>query len=202
MAVSGVPKPSFIQAVHWMNDGFVCRAEEMTLIAEATVSNAYTLDRAPELTDRWWQDLSAALACLARTSTDRVSLVQEDIDRSIQQAFAAPIDTTISRWVIGHGDLHWANLTAPRVFLLDWDSWGLMPRGLDAAKMWESAFRVPELADEVTRRFAPDLAVRDGKLSRLWVCANRVLGARRRGRGTDQTEHAYRRGQRLVAELS
>ncbi|WP_306369646.1 phosphotransferase [Nocardiopsis sp. CC223A] len=202
MAVLGVPKPSFIQAVHWMNDGLVCRAEEMTLVHEPTVSDGYTLDKAPKLTEQWWEDLSAALERLARTNTDRVSLVQEDIDRSIHEAFGTSVDTTVSRWVIGHGDLHWANLTAPRLFLLDWDSWGLMPRGLDAAKLWESAFRVPDFAEEITERLAPDLTCRDGKLSRLWVCANRILGARRRGRATDQTEHARRAGRSLLAELS
>lgn len=202
MAVRDVPKPSFIQTVHWMNDGFVCRAEEMTLISEPTASTTYTLDKAPELTDQWWEDLSTALESLARTGTDRVSLVQEDIDRSIWEAFGASIDTTISRWVIGHGDLHWANITAPRLFLLDWDSWGLMPRGLDAAKLWESAFRVPDFAEEITERLVATLACRDGKLSWLWVCANRVLGARRRGRETDQTEHAHRASETLLTELS
>jgi len=202
MAVHDVPKPSFIQTVHWMNDGFVCRAEEMTLVHEPTVSTSYTLDKIPELAEQWWEDLSAALERLARTGTNRVSLVQEDIDRSIHEAFGASIDTTVSHWVIGHGDLHWANLTAPRLFLLDWDNWGLMPQGLDAAKLWESAFRVPHFAEEITARLAPDLTCRDGKLSRLWVCANRVLGARRRGRATDQTEHARHAGEVLLAELS
>lgn len=201
MAVHDVPKPSFIQAVHWMSGGLVCRAEEMTLIGEPVVSTAYALDKDPELTDQWWEDLSTALGSLACTGTNRVSLVQEDIDRSIREAFGASIDTTISRWMIGHGDLHWANITAPRLFLLDWDSWGLMPRGLDAAKLWESAFRVPAPAEEITERLAPDLDCRDGKLSQLWVCANRVLGARRRGRETDQTAHARRAGVALLAEL-
>lgn len=121
MAVHGVPKPSFIQAMHWMNDGLIFRAEEMTFIGEPMVSTVYTLDKAPELTSQWWEELSAALERLASTDTDRVSLVQEDIDRSIREAFGASIDTAVSHWVIGHGDLHWANLTAPRLFLLDCD---------------------------------------------------------------------------------
>ena len=28
-------------------------------------------------------------------------------------------------WHVGHGDLHWANLTAPQCMLLDWEHWGL-----------------------------------------------------------------------------
>lgn len=201
MAVQGVPKPSFIQAVHWMSGDLVCRAEEMTLIAERTVSTTYTLDEAPAVTEQWWQDLAAALANLARTDTTRVGLVQEDIDRSIGRAFSTPVDTTIQRWVVGHGDLQWPNITAPRLFLLDWDSWGLLPRGLDAAKLWASAFRLPRLTEEISERFADDLDKRDGKLARLWVCANRILGARRRGRETDQSEHARWEGERLLAEL-
>ncbi|GHC83886.1 hypothetical protein GCM10007079_25370 [Nocardiopsis terrae] len=202
MAVQGVPKPLFIQAAHWMDNGLVCRAEEMTLISEKTISTTYTLDKAPEVTGRWWEDLADALAHLARTDTNRIGLAQEDIDRSITGAFSTPVDTTIRSWVVGHGDLHWANLTAPRLFLLDWDSWGLMPQGLDAAKMWASVFRIPRLTEEISARFNQDLSTRDGKLSQLWVCANRILGARRRGRETDQSEHARWTGERLVAELA
>jgi hypothetical protein len=62
--------------------------------------------------------------------------------------------------------------------------------------------RVPDFAEEITERLAPDLVCRDGKLSQLWVCANRVLGAKRRGRATDQTEHARRVGEALLVELS
>lgn len=202
MAVRGVPKPSFLQATHWMSGDLVCRAEEVTLITEKTVSTTYVLDEAPVLTERWWDDLADALADLARTDTSRIGLVQEDIDRPIREAFGESVDTTIQQWVVGHGDLQWPNLTAPRLFVLDWDSWGLMPRGLDAAKMWASVFRLPLLTEEISERFADDLDTRDGKLARLWVCANRVLGARRRGKETDQSEHARRVGESLLAELS
>lgn len=174
----------------------------MTFVDELAISDTYTPSEKPPLADDWWSSLSTALSNLSLTETGRVSLVQEDIDRPILEAFSTPVDTTISDWTIGHGDLHWANLTSSRLFLLDWDSWGRMPKGLDAAKLWESSYRIPSLADEVEKRFAPDLQTRDGMIIRLWVCANRVLGARRRGRLSDQSEHARSTGWRLLRELS
>jgi hypothetical protein len=173
----------------------------MTFVDQRTVSVGYVVDDHPRLSESWWDALNSALANLATTESDRVSLVQEDIDRSITQAFGSCADTTVSEWVVGHGDLHWGNVTAPELFLLDWDSWGRMPRGLDAAKLWEAAYRVPELAGEITERLHA-LSTRDGIISRVWVCANRVLGARKRGESTDQADHAHRSGRRLLRELT
>lgn len=197
--VRGVPKPDFVQAVHWKLGDLVCRAEEMTFVDQRTVSAGYVVDEHPQLSESWWDALNSALAHLADTSTDRVSLAQEDIDRSITRAFGACADITVSDWVVGHGDLHWGNITAPRLFLFDWDSWGRMPKGLDAAKLWEASYRVPELAGEITQRWHV-LSTRDGIISRVWVCANRVLGARKRGENTAQADHAHREGTRLLRE--
>src|SRR5699024_10011623 len=122
---------------------------------------------------------NSALAHLAATDTDRVSLVQEDIDRSIARGFGVCAETTVSDWAVGHGDLHWGNITAPRLFLFDWDSWGRMPRGLDAAKLWEASYRVPELAEEITRRWHV-LSTRDGIISRVGVREPRVGSAQAR----------------------
>src|SRR5690606_33523882 len=113
----------------------------------------------------------------AATETDRVSIRQSDIDNSIAEAFGPGVDTTISQWAVGHGDLHWANLTAPGLVLLDWDTWGVMPRPLDAAKLWAASYRLPSLAQEVTERLARDFLPRDWTICKVWVCANRVLGA-------------------------
>lgn len=198
--VRGVSKPDFVQAVHWKLGGFVCRAEEMTFVDQRTVSAGYVVDEHPRLPESWWEAMDSVLANLAATDTDRVSLVQEDIDRSIARGFGVCAESTVSDWVVGHGDLHWGNITAPRLFLFDWDSWGRMPRGLDAAKLWEASYRVPELAEEITRRWHV-LSTRDGIVSRVWVCANRVLGARKRGEGTAQADHAHREGTRLLREL-
>ncbi|QUX28704.1 hypothetical protein KGD83_26415 [Nocardiopsis akebiae] len=107
----------------------------------------------------------------------------------------------MSDWRIGHGDLHWGNVTATELFLLDWDSWGRVPRGLDAAKPWEASYRVPEPGAEIIERF-PVPSTRDGLISRVLVCANRVLGARRRGGNSVQADHAHRSGTRLPRELA
>ena len=59
------------------------------------------------------------------------------------------MDTTVTEWATSHGDLHWGNITAPRLCLLDWADWGLAPRGNDAACLWGSALAAPDTADRV-----------------------------------------------------
>jgi hypothetical protein len=65
--------------------------------------------------------------------------------------------TQIEHWDIGHGDLHWANVTAPQFMLLDWEHWGLWPRGYDIGRLlgcsaFDSAL-VARIADVFSREF-------------------------------------------------
>jgi hypothetical protein len=65
----------------------------------------------------WFQ-----LATWTDTSHERVWRAEEMelVTRRISQILGGAVDTTVTEWVTSHGDLHWGNITAPGLSLLDW----------------------------------------------------------------------------------
>src|SRR5699024_12786431 len=87
--------------------GVVGRAEELQFWDQRAASSGDVPDAQPRLPEAWSDAMDSALASLAVTDTDRVLLLQEDIDRSITGGFGACAGTAVSDWAVGHGDLHW-----------------------------------------------------------------------------------------------
>ncbi|HEU0086296.1 MAG TPA: hypothetical protein VFQ77_01360 [Pseudonocardiaceae bacterium] len=87
----------------------------------------------PGLATPTWSELHGSLDALATHSTDRVCLDEQLVSRRLLAAFGVEVNPGSLTWSTAHGDLHWANLTAPRCWLLDWESWGSVPSGYDAA---------------------------------------------------------------------
>lgn len=202
--IPGVPKPAWFQSVTWADASRkrVWRAEEMELVTDPVVAVTGTMLTAPpKVSDTWWAELRAALAALAGFRTFRVSGRQELITRRVSQVLGGAVDTTITQWTTSHGDLHWGNITAPRLFLLDWADWGLAPRGNDAACLWGSALAVPDTADRVHAEFHDDLNCRSGKIARLWVCSNILRMADQRADARDLAEPAKAAADHLVKDL-
>lgn len=98
--------------------------------------------------------LDKSLTALAGYDTTRVAtpgtveITQEHLTRTLTAAFPtlSTADTAVKEWCTAHADLNWANLTAPRCWMLDWEDWGRAPRGLDAANLWACSLAVPGLA--------------------------------------------------------
>jgi aminoglycoside phosphotransferase (APT) family kinase protein len=99
----------------------------------------------------------------------RVSARQDLISRRIS-AFAPQINPEVTEWSIAHGDLHWANLTIPKLYILDWEGWGIGPRGLDSATLWAFSLAVPSLAARICQEFAEHFNSRSGKIAQLFMC--------------------------------
>lgn len=174
-ALKGIAKPEWYAGVAWHDgDGqAMWRADETELVAAEPVKPA---DRTT-LPDAWWETLNASLDALAAQVTtrvatpDTVSITQAGVAEVIDRAFpGAAVDTTLDEWAAAHADLSWANLTTPRCFLLDWEDWGMAPRGLDAAKLLMSSLDVPEVADRVRLERRHDLETRSGRLMSLFYC--------------------------------
>ncbi|KAA2247303.1 hypothetical protein F0L68_40195 [Solihabitans fulvus] len=181
--VTGVAKPAWLQSHMWVDPGrqLVWRVDELALVTAPVIGTTGGLTVDPDLPNSWWRSLADSLDALAAHTTTRVSMSQEHLTRRVGQVFQG-VDTTIDEWTVAHGDLHWHNLTAPECVLLDWEDWGLGPRGLDAAFLWGASLRVPQLAQRVEREFAEDMASRSGRLARLLFCANVIrLSSRRPG---------------------
>jgi hypothetical protein len=57
-------------------------------------------------------------------------------------------------------------------WLLDWEDWGLAPRGFDAAVLLVGSLAVPALYARIRREFAADLSGRDGLINILAATAD------------------------------
>jgi hypothetical protein len=182
--LTGIAKPTWYASLAWSEPEnlLMWRADETELVAAAPIKPGGILTTDPRLPAAWWSTLSASLDALAVAETTRVAtlhtapITQARVAEEIRAVFGPAIDTTIERWVPAHADFAWANLTGPECWILDWEDWGLAPRGLDAAMLWAASLAVPGLAEQVYRLRQADLDSRDGQLMRLFFAAG-IIGA-------------------------
>jgi hypothetical protein len=178
-AVSGVAKPTWHASFAWYQpeDQLMWRADETDLVTATVIKRVGTLTKAPELSEQWWSTLSNSLNALAAAYTTRIATVdtvpitQARLTGSVTRVFGAGLGPTVTEWAPAHGDLSWGNLTAPDCWLLDWEDWGMAPRGMDAASLWVASLAVPTLAERVYLERRVDLDSRSGLLARLFFIA-------------------------------
>jgi hypothetical protein len=132
------------------------RAELMTLAPGPAVATDMALRHPVDLDDAWWAELRISLDALASHPTDRVCLGTTLLQRWLLATFGVTIDPGALSWRTAHGDLHWANLTNPGCWLLDWESWGSAPAGYDAALLHGASLLQlqPAIAERISDTFA------------------------------------------------
>lgn len=116
-AISDVPKPRLLTELDWSEGECQLRAELMTLAPSPVLAHDMVLRDTPNLSSRWWTELRRGLDILASHHTERVCVAGSRLRLRLLAAFGVDIDTIKVQWACAHGDLHWANLTAPRVCL-------------------------------------------------------------------------------------
>lgn len=186
--LEGVAMPAWHQGLSWMDHelGAMWRVDETELITDPTVKLGGILTDEPELPDAWWAILNSSLDALAKHPTTRVAtsagsrITQERISATIHQVFP-DVDTTIDEWTTAHADFAWPNLTALNCCVLDWEDWGVAPRGYDAATLRGESLAVPALAERIYQERQTDLDSRSGRLSQLYYCAKAIAAGERSG---------------------
>jgi len=149
----------------------------MELVNAVPVGQAALVIEDPRLPDAWWSALSASLDALATQSAPRLAtpdtetVTQDLVTATLGEVFPEVTDTTVEEWLPAHADLTWANVTGPEFCMIDWEDWGMAPRGLDGATLWGNSLAVPALAERVWRERRPDLETRSGRLMALFFCA-------------------------------
>ncbi|MFE2726479.1 aminoglycoside phosphotransferase [Kitasatospora sp. NPDC059327] len=203
-ALTGVPRPEWFAAASWTDTrrGVVWRADEMTHIPARSISHRADLGSDPNLPERWWTDLRAALDALGGHTTDRLCMSQAHLTARIREIYGDTVDTAVTDWACAHGDLGWANLCGPDLAVLDWEDWGNAPVGLDAACLWAASLPQPAVAEKVLDLFADVLTSRSGRLSRLLLCANTARAYKRTGTLGPLTDAMARTADELLAELT
>ncbi|MEO6083525.1 MAG: hypothetical protein ABIQ18_10520 [Umezawaea sp.] len=205
--LTGIAKPAWHTSLAWAEPetGLMWRADETDLVTAAPIRAGGVLTADPHLPDTWWATLSASLDALAVAETTRVAtphtalITQTRVDAEVRAVFGPDLDTTIERWVPAHADFAWANLTGPDCWILDWEDWGLAPRGLDAAMLWAASLAVPGLAEQVHQVRRADLDSRDGQVMRLFFAAG-IVGAPA-GYSGSQLDPARAAAERLLTTL-
>ncbi|MEU9026776.1 phosphotransferase [Streptomyces sp. NPDC048383] len=203
-----VVMPEWYQGLAWRAPGepVMWRADELELITAAPVGKGALMLEAPGLPGAWWAALNTSLDALAAQQTPRVAtpdtelINQELVTAKLGAVFPELIDTTVERWVPAHADLTWANVMGAEFCIIDWEDWGMAPRGLDAATLWGNALVVPELADRVYRERRVDLESRDGKLMALFFLS-KIIGPHAYEEDPLLVPAARKEAARLVAEL-
>lgn len=181
------------------------RADETELITAAPITPGGTLTDDPQLPASWWSTLNASLTALAEQHTTRIAtpdtvpITQARLTAEINRVFPDRVDTVIDEWSPAHADFNWANLTGPELYVLDWEDWGLAPKGLDSSTLWGNSLLVPAMADRVRRERRADLHSSSGKLMALFFCTKIVGDAT--GYSGPMLEPAIREAARLIDEL-
>ncbi|SRR5260221_836026 len=168
--IEGVPKPVVVDRAEWWDAPHIVRAEMLTYVAERVLGSTLHLKTSPDLPDSWWAELQSAIKNLAQTPTRRDTARVLDDTPWLRRFYGADIPDP-SDWATEHEDPHWANVTGPELHILDWDFWGLQPRGFTAAGLYCTSLGVPDVSDRLWREFADVLETPSGQwcvLYHLW----------------------------------
>lgn len=167
-AFDAVPMPRHLRSAEWTDGGQVVRADLLTLVDEPAIGSGLVLDHPVDLPGTWWTALRAGLGALrTATGTERRVLRPEELQEAIRARFGVGIDLARVEWEVAHGDLHFGNLTGPRLTILDWEYWGWAPAGYDAAVLACSAVLQPDVAARVRAEFADALGTYSGAVAQL-----------------------------------
>jgi Arc/MetJ family transcription regulator len=172
-----IPMPRHVRSVVWTDDDRVVRADLLTYVPQRAAGTGLVLDRHVDLPDSWWTALQAGLEPLQRiTTTERVAADprEESFCNHFLALFGVEIDPERVEMTMSHGDLHFGNLTAPELVILDWENWGRAPVGYDAAHLLCSAILHPDIAARARAEFAGVLGTYSGAVA-LLTAASKYL---------------------------
>ncbi|MFE7504646.1 hypothetical protein [Promicromonospora sp. NPDC057488] len=199
--IAGVPKPTVLAWIEDRTSDRWFRTEVMTLVTDQITSSDPAPSVAPDVSPDWLARLQTSLDVLATVPTERVAYTQDAVKRRLHRHFGDRVDATVERWVTAHNDLHWADLTAPDLAILDWEGWGIAPAGYDAATLYCHSLLIPETARQVHEQFADVLDTTDGQRSQLFAIA-RILDRARHGDYKALAERAKNHLRTLLGDQS
>lgn len=171
----GIPRPDLLAFDEYTHDGYAYAREIYEHSPYPALSTTSAISSSLTLDDSWWASLRSALATLAETPTERMTIHPHFLERIIREMLGpdAPTDPG-TPWVTAHGDLHWANLAGPQLTIYDWEGWGLAPAGYDAATLLCHSLRTPRTTMEVSMRLADQLVTPTGRYATAAVLAEHL----------------------------
>jgi hypothetical protein len=197
-AIDGVPKPAILRELEWNFEGTDLHAFVYSFMPSPSVQpTPWVSAPMPELDDAWIAALAQSLRRVGEQPLTRWTVHPGPVARMVGQRFGRRAPYDVDEWHMAHGDLHWGNVTAPALSLIDWEFYGAAPRGFDAAMLLMFASNDLELYERFETAFADDLNTRSGLIARLYTIAARL---RRIEEGKSDPRH-YRRLEREAERL-
>jgi len=196
--ITSVAKPVVLDVAEWDESGRRIRAELMTLAPGTQISAEMVQRQHIDLDNQWWSELRSSLDALSAVHTNRVCLDELLLQRRLLAAFGVSIDVETLVWSTAHGDVHWANLTAPQCWILDWEAWGRAPAGYDAALLLCASLLIPDTASLVRATFTDVLGTPTGHIAQL-AAAAKLLGLVEYGNHPDLAVPLHRHVRNLIS---
>lgn len=166
-AIEGVPKPTVKRWSDWEDNGRRMRGEVSTFVADTAISTGMIPTAKPSLSEQWLTDLDQALQALSAHPVPDSGVDASYVNDGIRAFFGIEIDIASVPWTTAHCDLHWGNLTAPRLVILDWEIWGRAPAGYDAASLLCATLTYPDTAQRIQGALAKFLDTDSGRVATL-----------------------------------
>jgi hypothetical protein len=179
-ALTGICKPALLASAQWTRPDPVpvpVSAELLTYVADSPATPGDQFLTGPlDLPPPWLADLRTSLDALAAQPTAREIWGNrpERYRCLLDAVYSRPLPAGIApRWgCTEHLDLHWGNVTVPRLVILDWEHWGRNVAGYGAARLYCTALAAPEVAAQIHAAFADLLDGPSGRYALLVAAAD------------------------------
>lgn len=198
--IHGVPKPAVKRWTEWEDNGRRMRGEVSTFVADSAISTGMTPSEEPVLSDQWLIELDRSLQALSAHPVPDRGMDAGYVNDGIRAFFGVSVDVAAVPWTTAHCDLHWGNLTAPRLFILDWEMWGKAPAGYDAASLLCTTLMYPESAARIQGALEGFLETPAGRIATL-AAAVRFLRFADGGELIDLALPVRRYGLKVIEQL-
>jgi hypothetical protein len=198
--INDVPKPSVRRWNEWDDNGRRMRGEVSSFVADTAIATRMTPSAEPILSDQWLSSLSQALRALAAHQLPGQGLDASSVNDGIRAFFGLDVDVSLVPWTVAHCDLHWGNLTAPSLTILDWETWGKAPAGYDAASLICATLPYPQLTHRLRTALAEFLDTPGGRIAAL-AAATRFLRFADGGELTELALPVRRFGVEIIEQL-
>lgn len=194
-------KPKILEVVHNpLGDEREVKVYIMEYIPCTVISSSPEVTVYPEdIDNKWFLALGRQIEELNTVETKRIGFREEYIQRRILQYFPDAENIDVQTWVASHCDLHWANMTAGECYIIDWEAWGLAPKGRDYASLLTRSLRDDKLVKDIWRHYGEVLNAHDGRIAILHDCSEIMFMHETYGDYTKDTyDKAYTLGKSLV----
>lgn len=167
---SSIPRPQLLDWHDWTDRNWNYRGELYEHAGAPTAAPQPIITASVDLPGNWLAAARSALDAISAVPTNRRTIQPGFLAWAMPRYLGIRYDAASElSWTTAHGDFHFANLTAPRLTILDWEGWGLAPPGYDAATLHSYSILAPDTAQQIRHEFAHLLDSDTGRQAELVV---------------------------------